>query len=122
MNKRVVNRIGRSSTEWVGIPAFRHAIRRAFPVSGFQGTGRPEVFLLHRRHAGGFEETRLKYLSPAIAELQQFGHPLRLHGGIDAWKDAGLSIDENSPTDYDSGTVFGTGTSGVDKYRNQFIK
>ncbi len=69
------------------------------------------------------EETRLKYLSPL--QLRNFNSSGILYGcmaGIDAWKDAGLSIDENSPADYDSGTVFGTGTSGVDKYRESIYK
>ena len=42
--------------------------------------------------------------------------------GMDAWKDAGFSIDENSPIDYDSGMVFGTGTSGVEKFREAIYK
>jgi 3-oxoacyl-(acyl-carrier-protein) synthase len=36
--------------------------------------------------------------------------------GIDAWEDAGLSRERDAP-DYDSGTVFGIGNSGVDKMR-----
>ena len=42
--------------------------------------------------------------------------------GMDAWKDAGFSIDESSPIDYDSGMVFGTGTSGVEKFREAIYK
>lgn len=37
--------------------------------------------------------------------------------GTDAWKDAGLSIENNEEPDWDSGIVFGTGILGVDKFR-----
>ncbi|WP_375325378.1 beta-ketoacyl-[acyl-carrier-protein] synthase family protein [Flagellimonas sp. GZD32] len=37
--------------------------------------------------------------------------------GIDAWKDAGFYTNPNSELDYDTGLIFGTGTSGVEKFR-----
>ncbi len=37
--------------------------------------------------------------------------------GLDAWKDAGLKPTEAEETDWDSGTIFGTGILGVDKFR-----
>lgn len=37
--------------------------------------------------------------------------------GVDAWKDAGFEVDPESQLDYDTGLIFGTGTSGVDKFR-----
>jgi len=40
--------------------------------------------------------------------------------GMDAWRDAGLEIDDN--VDFDSGTIFGTGTSSVDKFRESIYK
>ena len=42
--------------------------------------------------------------------------------GMDAWKDAGFVVDPESELDYDSGCVFGTGTSGVDKFREAIYK
>jgi 3-oxoacyl-(acyl-carrier-protein) synthase len=41
--------------------------------------------------------------------------------GIDAWKNAGLSLEINEEPDWDSGTIFGTGTSGIDKFREYKI-
>ena len=41
--------------------------------------------------------------------------------GTDAWKDAGLNINEENP-DYDSGIIFGNGTSSADKYREAIYK
>ena len=37
--------------------------------------------------------------------------------GMDAWKDAGLSVVEEGEADWDSGVIFGTGILGVDKFR-----
>ncbi|MDT8347272.1 MAG: beta-ketoacyl-[acyl-carrier-protein] synthase family protein, partial [Flavobacteriaceae bacterium] len=37
--------------------------------------------------------------------------------GIDAWKNAGFSVSEDSTLDFDTGLIFGTGTSGVEKFR-----
>ncbi len=40
--------------------------------------------------------------------------------GIDAWKDAGLEV--NDKVDYHSGLIFGAGTSGVEKFRESVYK
>lgn len=64
------------------------------------------------------EEKKLEYLSPL--QLRNFNSSGILYGcmaGIDAWKDAGLTMSLDGPVDFESGTVFGTGTSGVDKFR-----
>ena len=42
--------------------------------------------------------------------------------GLDAWHDAGLSIENNENPDWDSGTIFGTGTSGIEKFRESIYK
>ena len=42
--------------------------------------------------------------------------------GMDAWKDAGFSVDENSKLDEDSGLIFGTGNSGIEKLREAIYK
>jgi 3-oxoacyl-(acyl-carrier-protein) synthase len=69
------------------------------------------------------EEKKLKYLSPL--QLRGFNSTSILYGciaGIDAWKDAGFSVNENSDLDYDSGIIFGTGTSGIEKFREAIYK
>lgn len=58
-------------------------------------------------------------------ELRNFNSSGIMYGVIaamDAWKDAGLSIDANEDPDWDTGTIFGTGTSGVDKFREAIYK
>jgi len=69
------------------------------------------------------EEKKLEYLTPL--QLRGFNSTSILYGcmaGIDAWKDAGFSVDENSELDYDSGLIFGAGTSGIEKFREAIYK
>ncbi|MAD97610.1 MAG: beta-ketoacyl-ACP synthase [Flavobacteriaceae bacterium] len=68
------------------------------------------------------EEHKRRYFSDL--ELRGFDSSGILYGviaGMDAWNDAGLSS-ANDEVDYDTGMVFGTGTSGVDKFRDAVYK
>ena len=69
------------------------------------------------------EELKSQYLTPL--QLRGFDSAGILYGciaGTDAWKDAGFEIDKKSPTDYNSGMVFGAGTSGIEKFREAIYK
>lgn len=69
------------------------------------------------------EEKKAAYLTPL--QLRGFNSSGILYGciaGMDAWKDAGFAINNESDLDFDSGTVFGTGTSGVEKFREAIYK
>ena len=69
------------------------------------------------------EKIKSKYLTQL--QLRGFNSAGILYGciaGMDAWKDAGFEIDKNSPIDYDSGMVFGTSTSGIEKFREAIYK
>ena len=69
------------------------------------------------------EAKKLKYLTPL--QLRGFNSNGILYGciaGMDAWTNAGLSINSESALDFDSGTIFGAGTSGVDKFREAIYK
>jgi 3-oxoacyl-(acyl-carrier-protein) synthase len=69
------------------------------------------------------EEMKSQYLTPL--QLRGFNSSGILYGcmaGIDAWKDAGFSIHTETLVDYDTGMVFGTGTSGVEKFREAIYK
>lgn len=57
-------------------------------------------------------------------ELRNFNSTGILYGviaGMEAWKDAGLPLNSESP-DWDSGAFFGAGTSGIDKFRESIYK
>jgi len=125
MKKRVViTGLGVVAPNGVGVDAFSKAIKKG--VSGI-------AFHQHLADLnfscciGGIpkisEEKKLEYLTPL--QLRGFNSSGILYGciaGIDAWKDAGFSVDADSELDFDSGTVFGTGTSGVEKFREAIYK
>ncbi len=108
----------------VGIPAFTYAIKKG--VSGICFYKELED-LKFSCCVGGIppvpEELKQQYLSPL--QLRNFNSSGILYGcmaGMDAWNDAGLVMSGTEDPDWDSGTVFGTGTSGVEKYREAIYK
>jgi 3-oxoacyl-[acyl-carrier-protein] synthase-1 len=125
MHERVViTGLGVTAPNGVGVATFNEAIKNG--VSGIRFYKELEV-LNFSCCVGGIpqvsEELKQQYLSPL--QLKNFNSNGILYGcmaGIDAWKDAGLPINENSDTDWDSGTVFGTGSSSVEKLRESFYK
>lgn len=75
---------------------------------------------------GGVPQLSDELISQYFTELQlrNFNSSGILYGciaGMDAWKDAGLEI-QKEKLDFDSGTIFGTGTSGVEKFREAIYK
>ncbi|WP_299362984.1 beta-ketoacyl synthase [Winogradskyella sp.] len=69
------------------------------------------------------EELKSQYFTDL--QLRGFNSSGILYGciaGIDAWRDAGFDMKPNSRVDYDTGLIFGTGTSGVEKFREAIYK
>ena len=125
MNKRVViTGIGVVAPNGVGLEAFTQAIKNG--VSGIKHDAELERLQFSCQIAGKPKittELSLQYFTEL--ELRNFNSSGILYGviaGIDAWKDAGLSIEMNDEPDWDSGTIFGTGTSGIDKFRESIYK
>jgi 3-oxoacyl-(acyl-carrier-protein) synthase len=125
MNKRVViTGLGVVAPNGVGLDAFTNAIKSG--ISGIKHD--PELERLHFscQIAGKPDvstELSLNYFTEL--ELRNFNSSGILYGviaGIDAWKDAGLPMEINDEPDWDSGTIFGTGTSGIDKFRESIYK
>lgn len=125
MNKRIViTGMGVVAPNGVGISHFLKSIQEG--VSGIryfeelkeQGFsccigGIPEVS----------EQLKTKYLTDL--QLKNFKSSGILYGcmaGMDAWRDAGLDIHEQNDVDFDTGIIFGTGQSGVDKFREAIYK
>ncbi|MFE3870761.1 beta-ketoacyl-[acyl-carrier-protein] synthase family protein [Flavobacterium sp. ZS1P70] len=125
MKKRVViTGLGVVAPNGVGLDAFTHAIKKG--VSGIKKDPELERLQFSCQISGKPEistELSLQYFSEL--ELRNFNSTGILYGviaGIDAWKDAGLAIEIIEDPDWDSGTIFGTGTSGIDKFRESIYK
>jgi 3-oxoacyl-(acyl-carrier-protein) synthase len=122
-NRVVVTGLGVAAPNGVGITNFKNAIKNG--VSGIEYFeelkamnfsccigGIPEIS----------EEMKQQYFT--TLQLRNFNSSGILYGciaGTDAWKDAGLSISEDEP-DWESGAIFGTGLSGVEKMREAIYK
>lgn len=118
-NRVVITGMGVVSPNGIGLDQFLSAIKNG--VSGIkhqqllsdlkfscQIAGLPEVS----------EELAAQYFSPL--ELRNFNSSGILYGviaGMDAWKDAGLPLNETDEPFWDYGMVFGAGTSGIDRFR-----
>jgi len=125
MKKRVViTGLGVVAPNGVGVPAFLNAIRNG--ISGIRFDPELERLQFSCQISGTpqiLEAMKEDYFTPL--ELRNFNATGILYGviaGIDAWKDAGLPIENNNEPDWDSGTIFGTGTSGIEKFRESIYK
>jgi 3-oxoacyl-(acyl-carrier-protein) synthase len=122
-NRVVITGLGVVAPNGTGIAAFSDAIKKG--ISGIryeeqlaalkfscQIAGQPIVpDTLQQQY---FDELELKQLSAS-------GIIYGVIAGMQAWSDAGLRVSDTTP-DWDSGTVFGAGTSGVDKFREAVAK
>jgi 3-oxoacyl-(acyl-carrier-protein) synthase len=125
MNNRVViTGMGVVSPNGVGLPDFMEAIKLG--KSGITHHNTLEELNFSCQIAGTpliSEEKKLEYFKPV--QLRNFNSTGILYGviaAIDAWKDAGLIIDESASPDWYAGIIFGAGSSGVDKFREAIYK
>lgn len=120
----VITGMGVVAPNGVGLETFTHAIKHG--ISGIKHDAELERLQFSCQISGTPEVSTalaLQYFSEL--ELRNFNSTAVLYGviaGMDAWKDAGLSTEINELPDWDSGTIFGTGTSGVEKWRECFYK
>jgi 3-oxoacyl-[acyl-carrier-protein] synthase-1 len=125
MSKRVViTGLGVAAPNGVGIPAFTHAIKNG--LSGIRHDTQLQELQFSCQIAGKPEITdELKSQYFTDLELRGFNSTGILYGviaGMEAWKNAGLPIEINEEPDWNSGTIFGSGTSGIDKFRESIYK
>jgi len=108
----------------VGLDAFTHAIKNG--VSGIKHDAELERLQFSCQISGKPEiSTELVSNYFTELELRNFNSSGILYGviaALDAWNDAGLRIENNENPDWDSGAIFGTGTSGIDKFRESIYK
>ncbi len=125
MKKRVViTGMGIVAPNGVGLDTFTHAIKNG--ISGIKKDAELERLQFSCQISGTpviSTELSARYFTEL--ELRNFNSTGILYGVIaamDAWKDAGLTIENNDNPDWDSGTIFGTGTSGIEKFRESIYK
>lgn len=125
MKKRVViTGLGVVAPNGVGIAAFTHALKNG--ISGIRHDAKLQELQFSCQIAGQpqiSEKLKAQYFTEL--ELRGFNSTGILYGviaGMEAWKNAGLPIEKNEEPDWDSGTVFGSGTSGIDKFRESIYK
>lgn len=125
MNRRVViTGLGVVAPNGVGLDAFTYAIKNG--ISGIQHDTQLQELQFSCQIAGKpkiSDELKSDYFSEL--ELRGFDSTGILYGviaGLDAWKDAGLTIENNEDPDWNSGVIFGSGTSGIDKFRESIYK
>jgi 3-oxoacyl-(acyl-carrier-protein) synthase len=123
-NRVVITGLGVVAPNGVGLDAFTHAIKNG--ISGIKHDPEMERLLFSCQIAGKPQistEYSLNYFTEL--EFRNFNSTGILYGviaGIDAWKDAGLFLEIKDEPDWDSGTIFGAGTSGIDKFRESIYK
>lgn len=124
MKKRVViTGLGVVAPNGVGIPNFTRAIKNGDSGIQFYQELKDLNFSCC---IGGIPQISDELIGQYLTELQlrNFNSSGILYGciaGMDAWKDAGLEIKKDD-LDFYSGTIFGTGTSGVEKFREAIYK
>ncbi|CAL1519728.1 beta-ketoacyl-[acyl-carrier-protein] synthase family protein [Chitinophaga sp. MM2321] len=125
MNNRVViTGLGVVAPNGTGVPAFRDAVKSG--ISGIRNDPQLEALQFSCQISGTPEipeSLKQQYFDPL--ELRSFNSSAILYGvlaGMEAWQDAGLPPGDESGPDWDSGTIFGTGSSGIDKLREAIYK
>ncbi|MEM7381075.1 MAG: beta-ketoacyl-[acyl-carrier-protein] synthase family protein, partial [Bacteroidota bacterium] len=115
----VVTGMGVCAPNGIGLAEFGHALQNG--TSGI--TFHPELenlkFSCQIAGKPNIDNINLNdYFTPVQQKgLQASGLIYGVIAGKDAWQDAGLSIAGNEEPDWDSGIIYGTGISGVDKFR-----
>ena len=125
MKKRVViTGLGVVAPNGVGVSEFTQALKEGKSGIAFHQELKDLNFSCQ---IGGIPQISDEKKSHYFTDLQLRGFNSSgiLYGciaGIDAWKDAGFIMNPDSELDYDTGLIFGTGTSGIEKFREAIYK
>jgi 3-oxoacyl-[acyl-carrier-protein] synthase-1 len=123
-NRVVITGMGVVAPNGVGLADFRNAIMQG--ISGIKHNSELAE-LGFSCQISGTPPVLKEHISACFSdlELRNFKSTGIMYGviaGMEAWKDAGLDIMEGDEPDWDSGIVFGMGTSGIDKFREAIYK
>lgn len=123
-NRVVITGMGVVAPNGVGVSQFTQALKNGTSGITFHQQLKDLNFSCQ---IGGIPNVSDELQSNYFTDLQLRGFDSSgiLYGciaGIDAWKDAGFHMYPDSKLDYDTGLIFGTGTSGVEKFREAIYK
>jgi 3-oxoacyl-[acyl-carrier-protein] synthase-1 len=124
VNRVVITGMGVVAPNGVGLADFRNAIMQG--ISGIKHDSELAE-LGFSCQISGTPPVLKEHISACFSdlELRNFKSTGIMYGviaGMEAWKDAGLDILTGDEPDWDSGIVFGMGTSGIDKFREAIYK
>lgn len=123
-NRVVITGLGVVAPNGVGLENFTKAIQTGTSGIQFHQALKDKGFSCCIGGIPAISEGKIAaYLTPL--QLRGFQSSSILYGcmaGIDAWKDAGFLVDGTSELDSDSGIIFGTGNSGIEKLREAIYK
>ncbi len=123
-NRVVITGMGVVAPNGVGLADFREAVFAG--DSGIKFDPQLEELLFSCQIAGKPDVPEAlisRYFSPL--ELRNFNSSGILYGviaGMQAWEDAGLEVNTQEEPYWDYGMVFGSGTSGIDRFREAIYK
>jgi len=118
-NRVVITGLGVCAPNGTTLPEFSAAIKEGRSGIRHQPDLEALNFSCHIAGKPELSEARIsEYFTPLeLRNLNSTGIVYGVIAGLDAWKDAGLPIENNEDPYWDYGTIFGTGTSGIDKFR-----
>jgi 3-oxoacyl-[acyl-carrier-protein] synthase-1 len=123
-NRVVITGMGVVAPNGLGLPAFKEAIFSGHSGIRFDTQLAELEFSCHIAGKPEIPQSHIaKYFSPL--ELRNFNSAGILYGviaGMDAWADAGLKVNSGDEPYWDYGMVFGSGTSGIDRFREAIYK
>lgn len=114
----VVTGMGVCAPNGIGLSEFGHALRHGKSGISFHSELEGLKFSCQIAGKPNIESVNLNdyFTNVQLKGLNASGVVYGVMAGKDAWQDAGLSADTETP-DWDSGIIFGTGILGVDKFR-----
>lgn len=125
MNNRVViTGLGIVSPNGINLTQFKEAIKNG--VSGIRYDQQLEALKFSCQISGkpdlADEIIQAAFTELELKSLESTAIVYGVIAALEAWKDAGLSIENNEDPDWESGTIFGTGSTGIDKIRSSIYK
>ena len=123
-NRVVITGLGVVSPNGASLAEFRQSVRDG--VSGIKHDPQLEQLLFSCQIAGKpvISDERLSQYFTAL-EIRNLESPGIVYGviaGMDAWQDAGFNLAQADEPYWNSGTIFGAGTSGIEKFRTAINK